>query len=400
VSRAEAVGECAARLRAHAAESGDESGRIITALSHVASRLSDPRDPLARELRAALHESTGLSAPMIDWGLTTTLASMRTDTLARLAARANEQGDALPLVGVVLAGNVFVAAVRALALPLLAGAHVLAKTASCDRALADTCKRALDEVDPMVGRRLELLHFARGDQAASMALCASVDALSVYGDDETVARLQAQLRPGATLIAHGHGVSAAYVHGSALPDLDAARQVARRLALDIAAYEQRGCLSPHFALVDRDAAVTPQTFARILADEALPKLAMTLPPGARTPDEHARAMQWRAVAAVRGALFDHPTHAVSFEGGNPPRPSPGGRLVSVYDAEDLSPLAGFGAHLKCLGVAADDAAFTTLTAGFAAIGGGYTCPVGEMQTPPFDAPADGSPPLTGLRATR
>lgn len=389
-SQADDVHASATRLRALAADSGDESERVVAALTHVATRLSDPRDPLARDLRTALHESTGLSPQMIAWGLTTTLGSMRPDTLARLAADASAQGTPLPVVGVVLAGNVFVAGIRALALPLLAGAHVLVKTASSEHALADAWKRALDEADPLVGRRLELLHFARDDQAASQAFCAALDALSVYGDDETVARLQAQLRAGATLIAHGHGLSAAYVHASALSDLASARELARKLALDVAAYDQRGCLSPHFVLVDADSPVAPRTFAQLLADDALPALARELPPGAVTSQEHALALQWRAVAAVRGELYERATHSVSFEGDSAPRPSPGGRSIAVHSCRDVSPLAPFASHLKCVGVAGD---------GIAAIGGSYTCAIGSMQMPAFDAPADGRPPLAGLRST-
>ena len=393
-SHADSVHACAARLRALAAAGGDESERVVAALTRVAARLSDSSDALACELRASLRESTGLSPQMIEWGLATTLASLRPDTLARLAASAREQGSALPLIGVVLAGNVFVAGVRALALPLLAGAHVLAKTATSEHALAEAWKRALDEANPRVGRRLELLHFARGDQAASKAFCDAIDALSVYGDDQTVARLQAQLRPGAALIPHGHGLSAAYVHASALADLPSAREVARKLALDVAAYDQRGCLSPHFVLVDADAPVAPRAFAELLADDALPARARELPPGLLTPHERALALQWRAVAAVRGELYEHTTHSVSFEGDSAPRPSPGGRLISVHACKDPSPLAAFAEHLKCVGIAADARTSSTLAA---AISGSYTCAIGSMQTPPFDAPADGRPALAGLR---
>jgi hypothetical protein len=388
------VHACAKGLRALAADSGDEPERIVAALTRTAARLADSGDALARELRAQLHASTGLSRPMIDWGLATTLASMRRDTLAQLATDAREQGRAIPLIGVVLAGNVFVAGVRALALPLLAGAHVLAKTASSERALAGAFKRVLDEADPGIGRRLELLHFDRRDEAASEAFCAAVDALSVYGDDETVAGLRAQLRPAATLIPHGHGLSAAYIHASALPDLASAREVARRLALDVAAYDQRGCLSPHFVLVDATAPVAPRTFAEILADEALPALATELPPGVLDSRERALALQWRAVAAVRGELYERSTHSVSFEGESEPRPSPGGRLLSVNAGRDSSPIAPYAGLHKCDGVAADE----RTRANIAAISGSYTCAIGSMQTPPFDAPADGRPPLTGLRA--
>jgi hypothetical protein len=395
-----------ARLRdsaAHsAAHSGNEPERVIAALQRAALLLSDMQAPVALTLRRELHAETGLSAPMIEWGLLTSLTSLRHAPLREL--HANLPTDrAREVIGVVLSGNVFVAALRALCLPLLVGAHVIAKTASGDGAFARALQAALHAADPEVGARLSVLAFSRQDTAAIQALCQGVDALSVYGDDETVAQLRQRLPKQARLIAHGHGVSAAFVTKQQLPTREQASRVAERVALDISAYDQHGCLSPQLVCVESGAAISPQSFAQLLAAEAMPALAKLLPPAEPTLEERGARMQWEAAAAVRGELYAQPSHAISFEPA-PARPSPGGRLVSVYAVRDHAELrdvlSPFAEHLKCVGVAgnkAERAAVAYLLGKFCQAS---VCMSGEMQTPAFEAWADGAPPLAGLSRAR
>jgi hypothetical protein len=397
-SRAEEVRAAVATLRSAAAQSGNDSARVITALQKTALILSDARDPVALDLRRALQAETGLSMPMIEWGLLTSLSSMRHAPLAELARLVPEDAPR-EVIGVVLAGNVFVAAVRGLALPLLAGAHVIAKTASSESAFARAFHAALTQADPQVAARLAVVQFSRADEAATRTLCTGVDALSVYGSDETVAQLQRMCDANSRrprLIAHGHGLSAAYVARSALSSHEDAVRAAERVALDVSAYDQHGCLSPHFVLVEPGGAVEPQAFAQLLAAHALPALAQLLPPAAPTLQEQAERMQWQATAAVRGELHAHPTHAVSFEEA-PLRPSPGGRQISVYACADAAELlAPFADHLKCIGMAGTRAERAALTNRVQLFCSAQVCRSGEMQSPPFDAWADGAPPLAGL----
>lgn len=378
-------------------ERSSESARVIAALRKAALILSHAREPVALALRRELQRETGLSMPMIEWGLVTSLASMRHAPLAELASTV--PADAPPeLIGVVLAGNVFVAAVRGLALPLLAGARVIAKCASGEGAFARAFQAALKQADPQVGARLAVVEFPRGDALATDALCTSVDVLSVYGSDETVEQLR-QRCTSARVVAHGHGLSAAYVARGALSSPEEAARTAERIALDISAYDQHGCLSPHFVLVQPGGALQPQAFAQLLAAEAMPALAELLPPAQPSLHERAQHMQWQAAAAVRGELYVHDTHAVSFE--QPPlRPSPGGRQIAVYACADLAALREqlepFASHLKCLGVAGTKAERAAVRELLQAFCSAQVCRSGEMQAPPFDAWADGAAPLAGL----
>jgi hypothetical protein len=342
-----------------------------------------------------LLETTRLDPRMIDWGLTTTLKTLDPNVLRALSHTRFSSSRCLPsahrLVAVVLSGNLFSSALRALYLPLLAGANVIAKASSHDDALPRALKRALDRIDPAIGERLEIVNFHRDDHDATRALLAHADAVSVYGDDDTLRAIAEQCRPETRFIAHGHGLAAAHVGRDALTTLARARDAADRLALDIAAYDQRGCLSPHVVLVEPGAAIDPAMFAALLARESLPLMAALLPIGEADAHERAAQLQWQAVAAARGELFADTTHSVSFEGEQTIRPSPGGRLIGVYSCASLAhALEPFRRHLKCVGTS--DRRLPPSAAGRDVA----ICRLGAMQTPSFDDFADGRPPLDGL----
>jgi hypothetical protein len=133
---------------------------------------------------------------------------------------------------------------------------------------------------------------------------------------------------------------------------------------------------------------------------ALETLARERPRGALPTSAGAQQVQWRGVAAARGALLEGDGYAVSHEADGALRIGPGYRNVAVLEraSEDdvLATLRPLGVHLKCVGVAGDeavrDALARRLTDGIAP----RVCAIGAMQTPGVDAPADGERPHAGL----
>jgi hypothetical protein len=215
----------------------------------------------------------------------------------------------------------------------------------------------------------------------------------VYGRDQTIAAVRASAPDDARVLAHGHGLGAIFVSREPLVSASAAYDLAERAALDVAAYDQRGCLSPHFVLVEPGGAVDARALARQIAS-ALAAIARELPPGELPRDAATAQLQWRGVAAAVGELFAHEHGAVSYEGALPLRASPGHRNLAVYDCEDANAaraqLSRLGTHLKAIGVAGADARHAL--AGVAP----YVCELGAMQTPPLDVPLDHLHPLAGL----
>jgi hypothetical protein len=376
----------ARRLRAVPLEARAE------AIAEAARLLLIETSPLGSELRCALRESTGLSAPVVEHGLRSTLESFELDALLSLHASQRERAQP-ELAVAVLAGNVFSAAARPLLLPLLCGTALLAKASSADDALPRGLTRALAAADARLAEACAVLSFAHGNSALDAALLRQAEVVSVYGSDETLAAVRAALPSGSRLLAHGHGLGAIFIAAEALGSATAAHALAVSAARDIAAYDQRGCLSPHAVLVQPGGALDGCGFAHVLG-AALADLQHELPRGAVPDAATATQLQWRGVAAALGELQQGATWAVSYEGQRPLRPSPGYRNVAVYDCEDLAMLrarlSALGHHLKALGIAG--AAAHRSLASLAP----YVCEVGAMQTPPLHIHLDRLHPLEGF----
>jgi hypothetical protein len=397
----------AARLReAGAALRASSIEERADAIGRAAACLADPADALGIEARAALCASSEHAPAMVEWALTTTLAGDVSGALRELCDAWEPRSRTLVaqparLAAVVLAGNVFTAGFRALTLPLVAGVPTLVKASSRDDVFPRLFARALSAVAPRVGAALGVTTFAGGDEACESALLEHADSVSVYGSDATIAAVRARLAPSVAFAGHGHGVGAAYVPYAALDDLDTAREAASHLALDIAAYDQRGCLSPHIAFVARSGRIVPREFSRLLADESLTQLARTLPRGALPMDLGAQQLQWRGLGVVRGELFEGDGFAVSYEADGPLRLSPGYRNILVLECGDprelARRLAPLGVHLKALGVGGDTARRAEVARALEAPLAPRISPLGSMQTPGLAGPADALDPFAPFR---
>ena len=379
--------------------------QIASALGRAALDVADRHSAAGREARALLGQSTGLTPPMIDWALDHQIAIASPEALGRLAAsltspRPGAVAARARLAVTVLAGNVFTAAFRAVALPLLARVPVVAKASSRDDIFPRLLHAALGRADAEVAASYDVVTFEGGAEPFEDALFAQADVVAAYGSDTTLGDIRARLPATTTFVPHGHGIGAVYVPAGALVMTSDAEALVDRIALDVAAFDQRGCLSPHAVWVERGGAIGGRDLAALLADRGLDRRAAELPRGSLPTEVGAAQLQWRGVAAARGELFERDGYAVSWEGDSALRLSPGWRNVSVLECggpADLGRrLAPLGVHLKALGVAGDPdhrrAAAESLPPPLAP----RISPPGEMQTPPIDALADATSPWSGL----
>lgn len=124
---------------------------IASSLANAWERIADPERALGRAARTRVPESSGLTLPMVAWGLSTTLGDAR-EALGSLAAQMEPPLGTLeapPRLGaLVLAGNVFTACVQPLSIALLARVPVLVKASSADDAMPRLFEEALEAVDP------------------------------------------------------------------------------------------------------------------------------------------------------------------------------------------------------------------------------------------------------------
>ncbi|MDB4988482.1 MAG: Acyl-CoA reductase [Myxococcaceae bacterium] len=372
-------------------------------LADAFAQLSRADSELGREARTLLAQGSGLTEPMVEWALESALAPLTFEALSEL-----ERSPPPPHPGavrvapgqlcvVVLAGNVVTGAARAVGWPLLFGWPVLAKASSGDDTLARLLEAALAEGDPELASAYRTVTYPAGQDSLNHALFEQADAVSVYGSDATVNALRAELGATVSFMAHGNGLGVAFLGRAALATQEDAQLLARALALDVAAYDQRGCLSPHTAWVQHGGHVSPEQFAELVHGE-LALLGTTLPRGP-LPRPHAAAqLSWRGVGSVRGSLFEGDGFAVSYEDDGPLRVSPGYRNLQVLgiDApQALGPkLAPLGVHLKCLAYAGipPSELLDVLPTRLAP----RLCPLGHMQRPPVNALHDGLPAWEGL----
>jgi hypothetical protein len=235
-----------------------------------------------------------------------------------------------------------------------------------DPALARALVEAAD--DPRITLSLER------DVAATAA-----DVVHVYGRDASIAQVRAQVRAGVRVLGHGAGLGVALVTGKA-----PAAEAARALALDVAAFDQRGCLSPRVVLVVGDARAG-EVAGRLHAE--LGDLDVRVPRGLLSPEETGESVRWRDTVAFADAVWTGAGHAVGLL---PGRVSlavpPAGRHVLVAPVRDLAEARHAVSAVAPLVVAlgSDDLAAAAAVAPVHA----RTAELGAMQRPPLDGPVD------------
>lgn len=372
--------------------------RLLDALEAALVTLGDPSSAVGREARGAVAVRSGLSPEGAAWALETTLAetsgaSLREALHAMQRASAGHRATPVRSHAIVLAGNVFTSCVRPMIWSLLARVPMLVKLATGDEGLAELFGIALSACDPELGEAIAIVRSFGSSAAIYAELAGRVDVVSAYGGDHAIGEMRAKASPTTDFVAHGHGLGVAVVLREALSgEVDA---LASALALDVAAYDQRGCLSPQLVLVEKGGEIGARDLAERLATRGLAPLARTMPRGALPMPIGAQQVQWRGLASSLHELFEGDGYAVSYEGSGASRPTPGYRNVAVHAIESPADLAArlgpLGAHLKVVGVAGD-ARRLALPSPLAP----RVCALGQMQRPPLLAATDGMLPWHGL----
>jgi hypothetical protein len=288
---------------------------------------------------------------------------------------------------VVLSGNVFTAALRALYVPLCLGNPVIAKASARSDLFAHLLVGSLAATDPIFRDAAAVVTFSSDESDLTELLLSRAHTVAAYGSDETIRALRTHLGSGVRFLPHGHGLGLAYLEGDGTDD------EVRAFAEDVIAYDQRGCLSPHALLLTGDAHAFAARLQRALAASSFRR-----PRGSLPVEVGAAQIQWRGVAEARGELFEGLDFAISVEHTHRPRLSPGYRNVSIVKVEDRAAFVSlaktFGAHLKAVGVGGISPDALELAPGcFPRL-----CALGQMQRPALETSWEGAPAHEGLVA--
>ena len=383
------------------------------ALARVLELWASPDSSWRRRLEQELPGATGFTPENVREGLARGLAPFRGEAWLSLVRA--ELGDPERLdtaqasmlsgfdsTAVVLAGAIPQPTLVALLSPLALRSPVLAKPASRDPVTPVLVAASIAEVDPELGRCIAIARFGSQDEACLRALLAA-DCVAATGSDASIAALAARVQPPRRLIASGHRLSLAALGPDALRG-DALVAAAEGLALDVALWDQQGCLSPLAVYAvggDRGAA---DRLADALA-HALASVERRLPRGALDPAAAAAfrhecdGAELRASAEAGVRLLGGPAqrYAVVREADATPRPAPLHRFVRVQPVENpealLSAIRPLAAHLAGMALAGFGADQDRVGRGLADLGASRLCRPGELQTPPLAWRHEGRPVL-------
>jgi len=393
----ERLAEAGAKLRRRAPE------EVLDVLAQLFDAWSTDGSPQRRALEAALPEATGFSAAVVREGLRRGLQSWTGEAFRALVEReigtrpSGDAGSTRSAVGfettaVILAGSIPMPTLLAIAAPLALQSPVMVKLASGDRVTARHVARSIAALDPLLGHCVTCVELPRDDRESIDALL-TADCVVATGSDETVTDLGARVRSPRRLVRYGHRLSVAVVAGSAL-DGPRVEETARNLALDVALWDQLGCLSPVAAYVLAPEAGSADRFGEALA-RALGDAERRLPRGVVGRSVAAQIARERAEAEMRAAggapVAVHASTDTSWtvvrEADSRWRATPLHRFVRVVPVKDgaelIEALAPVGRNLAAVGVAGIRGEITGLFHRSGRLGASRICPLGSMQCPPL-----------------
>jgi hypothetical protein len=375
----------------------------LAALARVVDAWSDPDSPWRRALESELPAATGFSAPVVREGARRGFEGWSGRALRELAARELGGPDALDqttlemasgfdTTAVLLAGQIPMPTLLAVIAPLVLRSPVLLKPSSRDPVTPRLVARSVAEADAELGQGLELVTFARSDQACTRALL-EADCVVASGSDATIAAVRATVRPPRRLVTYGHRLSLAALGAAATQGPELA-DAAERLALDVALWDQLGCLSPIAVYVahpdssaaDRVAAALARALEQ--AEERLPRGRVAADAAAAIAHERAQA-EMRAAAGRRVTLLAGARLAwtVVREDRPAPLPAPLHRFLRVHPVKDptalVEALRPLGPHLAAVAIEGFGADAPALARALADLGASRICRPGTLQSPPL-----------------
>lgn len=315
-------------------------------------------------LAPAIVESTGLSPAGVELALTRHLEVNATD--GELGLLVDRAGDAAR-VAVILSSNVFVGALRAIAVARAASPSVVVRPSRRDPAFARALVKRANDPGLVLDEDLDVAKVEGGE-------------IHVYGRDETIREVRERAAPSVVVRGHGSGMGLAFVSPAA--DLDLA---ARGIADDVVVFDQRGCLSPRVVLVEGDLARADRVADALHA--ALESASHTVPRGDLPSEERAAGDRYVATMTYACRALVGKDHAIGVAPpGAPMVLPPAYRHVHVAACESAEQIEALVAALRpgLTAIGTDD--FERITA--------WTPPgvrvsaLGAMQRPPLDGPVD------------
>jgi hypothetical protein len=342
------------------------SKQRLLALARAAQLIASPETEWGRKARQLLCQQAGLSPQGVEYALWECLeAQVSRATLSQLMKRAPQAKT----VHVVLSANVFTAAFRAIALGLAQSDEVRVRPSSREPTFA----RLLFEAAPGAFELVEEVAPKPGDH------------VWIYGTHESIEAISDTFPPGVAVHGHGPGMGAAVVRQPDQWTRSVLRDGADRLAQDVVAFDQRGCLSPRVVLVQGG-----DDFFEQFVDElhrALAGWQSAVPRGALSESEGADAERYQQTMGYVARCLDLEPGLIAID----PVwerlvvPPVGRHLHVTRTVDPLARLIELAPHLTTVGFFH---AGSLVGQCQAQIGPRRYVDLGQMQRPALDGPVD------------
>ncbi|MCP5059870.1 MAG: hypothetical protein GY937_24470 [bacterium] len=369
----------------------------LGALAMLLDELALPSSEIRRHLATTLPEATGFHPANLRAGLELALANWTGEALRNLVRRelgedASQRARGFDSTAVLLGGALPMPSILSLVAPLVVGSPVFARSGRHDSVTAATIAAALNRLDPELGACLSLTTISRDEREALDAFLRA-ECVVATGSDETLAEIAGRIDPGTRFVGHGHRLSVAVIGAEADP-----AQVADALALDVALWDQLGCLSPIAAWVLAPDGEVPASLEAELV-RAFGQVAQKLPRGTISPEAGATLAQERDGAELRAASNERVRLHVGegwtlvIESSSLTGPAPLHRFLRLHPVPDLASLqtslAPLAPRLAAVGLAAGPDEKARILEALGPLAPSRIAPLGRMQAPPLGWHHDG-----------
>lgn len=381
---------------------------VVSGIDRVAELWCDRNWPCRKEARDEVVRATGFSPEAVDRSFDLELRNYRADSLWRVLCR--ELGDPMVLdcfrpdiqlgghthaIGPritleVFTGNVPGLPALGIVRALLVKSAVIAKVASGEPTFAARFVESLANHDTRFGDAILVTYWDRDDPTILRATVEQADAVIAYGGTAACRAVRDAVPEGKIYVEHGHKFSIGLVSTAYLEKVGL-RSLARRIADDVATFNQHACIAPqvYFSVGSVDA-------ARAVAEEvahALGALAKVCPLGELSLEDASalqlrRAAQaWRAASKSTSDLWQDSSleWSVALDDELPQDAGGGNRFIRIVPvgavSDAVSMLAPYARYLQnvALGLPAED--FQAAAVELARLGATRICEPGRMAEP-------------------
>ncbi|MCP3983384.1 MAG: hypothetical protein GY723_03290 [bacterium] len=373
-------------------------------LTVLLDELAQTDSALRQRLADRLPDATGFHPSTVRAGLDLALSEWTGEALRALFRTELGDGTSTPAVGfsstaVLLGGALPMPSVLSLIAPLAVGSTVFARIGRHDPVTAVCIGEALERIDPELAACLALTAISHDQREAWEALLRA-ECVVATGSDETLSEIAGRIGPGTRFVGYGHRLSVAVIGAGSDP-----ARVADALAIDVALWDQLGCLSPTAVWVMAPDGTVPAALETELV-RAFTEITKRVPPGKTPPEAAAKLAQERDGAEFRGAsdgrvrLHTGDGWTLVIENSSRPRPAPLHRFLRVHPVPDLrslrDSLAPLAPWLAAIGLAAQPEEQALLVEGLRTLAPSRIAPLGRMQAPPLGWHHDGQGVLSRL----